>query len=169
MSSFINRQLLPGKREKFISYAAECENEYITAAAYMDAFSFFADGMKLVMTDVWKTVTSGAGQQGVHGVPQQPLFVYKAVGDEVSPVADTDDLVNRYCADGVRIQYQRNHFGEHITESTLGSPAAFMWLKDRFAGVPIRQTNTFKNCEIQDVFITRTDDEANGRRSGKLS
>lgn len=34
---------------------------------------------------------------GYHGVPQMPIFAYKAIGDEVSVIADTDDLVDKYC------------------------------------------------------------------------
>lgn len=34
---------------------------------------------------------------GYHGVPQMPIFAYKAIEDEISVVEDTDALVDKYC------------------------------------------------------------------------
>jgi Secretory lipase len=65
---------------------------------------------------------------GYHGVPQMPLFVYKAIADEVSRIEDTDALVNRYCAVGASVLYQRNTVGEHILEENNADATAFAWL-----------------------------------------
>lgn len=37
------------------------------------------------------------GIMGYHGVPQMPIFAYKAIEDEISVVAETDALVDKYC------------------------------------------------------------------------
>lgn len=158
LSTYIDSQLVPSKKAEFYTLATECNSQYIAAASFQDFFSYFTNGTNIMNSEVWQTVTSGAGQQGVHGIPNQPLFVYKAVGDEVSPVADTDELVSRYCSDGVSVQYQKNLFGGHITEAVLGSPAAFEWLRDRFEGKKIAQVDNLQSCQVQDVLIVSTDD-----------
>jgi hypothetical protein len=55
---------------------------------------------------------------GYHGVPSMPVFVYKAIQDEFSPVADTDTLVERYCGVGANI--------------TVGGPMSKRFFHPRF-------------------------------------
>jgi hypothetical protein len=68
------------------------------------------------------------GVMGLHGVPQMPVFAYKAIQDQISPVADTDALIAQYCAAGANILYERNTVGTHGQEEIYGDPAATAWL-----------------------------------------
>ncbi|KAL1891097.1 hypothetical protein Sste5346_007923 [Sporothrix stenoceras] len=63
-----------------------------------------------------------------------PLFVYKAVKDEVSPIADTDDLITAYCAAGTTVEYIRDQSSTHGGLSLIGAPMALAWLIDRMNG-----------------------------------
>jgi predicted peptidase len=81
-------------------------------------------------------------------VPAPPLFVYKAIGDDVSPVHDTDILVERYCRVGATIDYQRNTVGTHQTESTNGDARAVAFLEKLFSG-----TYKAEGCTITNVTI----------------
>lgn len=93
---------------------------------------------------------------GYHGVPQMPIFAYKAIEDEISVVEDTDALVDKYCnskaksifslaerkrtvlirecAVGANILYQRNTAGAHSQEAVNGRPSALAWLNSVLGG-----------------------------------
>jgi hypothetical protein len=74
------------------------------------------------------------GQMGLHGTPKMPMFFYKAIFDEVSPIADTDALVDKLCLQGAQIQYVRDAFGEHVTEAITGAGDAFTAGRGRWRG-----------------------------------
>ena len=40
---------------------------------------------------------------GYYGVPAIPVFAYKAIADEASPVENTDELIDYYCGVGANI------------------------------------------------------------------
>ncbi|PGH34810.1 hypothetical protein GX50_02370 [[Emmonsia] crescens] len=67
-----------------------------------------------------------------------PLFINNAFGDEISPVEDTDKLVQKYCSNGASIEYHRNLIGEHVTEAIIGSVNALEWVSDQLAGRPVQ-------------------------------
>lgn len=94
-------------------------------------------------------IVNGA-TMGRHSTPSTPLCVYRAVGvgDEVSPVEDTDALVDRYCANGASIEYYRNLTGEHVSEAVLGAGGAFDGLKARSDGKAPKG-----GCDKQEAFV----------------
>ncbi|KAA8644126.1 hypothetical protein EYZ11_006543 [Aspergillus tanneri] len=92
-----------------------------------------------------------ANAMGQH-IPTIPLMVYKSVGDEVSPVKDTDDLITKYCGGGSDVEYKRDLLSEHGSMAVIGSPDAIIWLNDRFNGVPVHKgcTKTTKLTSLTD-------------------
>lgn len=76
--------------------------------------------------------------------PNIPLFIYKSISDEVSPIADSDELVAKYCEGGANVEYKRDRLSEHASLEVIGAPDALLWLIDRMAGKPIHTgcTNT---------------------------
>ncbi|KAL5336620.1 secretory lipase-domain-containing protein [Aspergillus crustosus] len=76
--------------------------------------------------------------------PQIPLMIYKSANDQISPVEDTDELYNIYCANGARVEYVRDILSEHALLAITGAPDAFLWLVDRLEGVPVRNRCTRK-------------------------
>ena len=66
-----------------------------------------------------------------------PIFAYKGVLDEYSNITVTDALVDKYCADGARIEYIRNSAADHELDGNLVAMGAFAWLNDRMNGVPV--------------------------------
>ncbi|KAL1870183.1 hypothetical protein Daus18300_005247 [Diaporthe australafricana] len=89
---------------------------------------------------------------GYHGVPQMPIFAYKAIGDEVSVIADTDALVDKYCNIGANILYRRNTIGMHGDEDANGRPAALRWLSSVLGGT-YGEDYPALGCTIQTVTI----------------
>jgi hypothetical protein len=63
-----------------------------------------------------------------------PPFVYKAVQDEVSPVADTDALIEAYCSSDASVEYVRDLMSNHGGLALVGAPIALGLLIDRMDG-----------------------------------
>jgi hypothetical protein len=78
-------------------------------------------------------------------------FWYKAQNDEISPIADTDALVQKFCSEGVSITYVRDTFGEHFTQAATSFPDVINYLTARFDGVPI------SGCTTRDEFLDLLD------------
>ena len=111
---------------------------------------YFTSGASVLEHPPLQTLLNRDGIQGYHGVPSMPLYIYKAIGDEISPVADTDALVERYCAVGANILYQRNTVGGHVTEGSNGAPANLAFLKAVLGGTYAAEYQT-RGCTIQNV------------------
>jgi hypothetical protein len=66
---------------------------------------------------------------GYHSVPQMLLYIYKAITDEISPIADTNALVDKYCIVGATsILYKQNTVGGYSADDINGDAIAFEWL-----------------------------------------
>ncbi|KQU07475.1 triacylglycerol lipase [Rhodococcus sp. Leaf7] len=79
--------------------------------------------------------------------PDMPLFVYHSNPDWLVPVGPVNDMVDSYCGRGdADVTYTRDHFSEHLTLELIGFPSAVLWMRDRFADVPIE-----KGCRTNDV------------------
>ncbi|RFU77839.1 lipase, secreted [Trichoderma arundinaceum] len=62
--------------------------------------------------------------------PKIPLYVYKSTGDELSPIGETDALVNKYCKGGASVKYVRDALSDHGTLAITGAAKALSWLID---------------------------------------
>ncbi|KAB8339113.1 hypothetical protein FH972_022049 [Carpinus fangiana] len=120
----------------------------IGAFANQDITEYFTNGLAALTEPIPMMVTNKDGLMGYHGVPQIPIFAYKAIKDEVSPVEDTDKLVTRYCEAGANIWYQRNTVGGHSAESTNGNARALQFLTGVLDGV-----YNSTGCKIENVTI----------------
>ena len=112
-------------------------------------FDYFMDGAAWFMQPEVKLVTDSEGNMGYHGIPNMPIFAYKAIHDTLSVISDTDALVEKYCDQGVSILYSRNTIGGHEAESLNGDPAAFRWLTSVFDGT-LNQTD----CMTENVTVS---------------
>jgi hypothetical protein len=117
-----------------------------------DAFNYFKDGADVLNAPVMKSMIDREGYMGYHGTPEMPLFIYKAIGDELTPIASTDDLVDRYCNVGVNIIYERNTIGGHVAEETNADKPAFEWLSKVLSG-----TYDHTGCTIKNTSYNVTD------------
>nr|WP_254190262.1 lipase family protein [Nocardia noduli] len=119
-------------------------------ASYQSALFPFGDNLGMLDADpfsdpgvVETLAKTRMGQQ----VPDMPMFMFQANMDWLIPVGPVNTLVDTYCADPTaRVRYIRDHFSEHLTLDPIGAPSALLWLRDRFAGVPVAQ-----GCSTTDV------------------
>jgi hypothetical protein len=137
LETYLEEQLIPSKAADFKKGASQCLGADIVQFGNKDMGTYFVDGIDALNNDAAQSVILATGVQGLHGTPRMPVYAYKAVGDEVSPIADSDDLVNKLCSQGARITYVRNSQGEHLTSELNGADGALAFLKDRFNSVPV--------------------------------
>jgi hypothetical protein len=137
LTTWFQEHLLPEKAEEFHEIANACYEGSAHLGKNKDVYSYFRGGRPAFQKPVPQSVTKWSGTMGGWGTPKVPLYIYKSVGDEVSPEADTQALVNRYCAGGATVEYQRDLVGSHATEAIVGSPNALEWLSDRLSGDPV--------------------------------
>ncbi|MGY2010837.1 lipase family protein [Nocardia gipuzkoensis] len=112
-------------------------------ASYQAALFPFADNLGMLaknpftepaVVDVLNKTKLG------QAVPDMPMLMYQANADWLIPVGPVDALVATYAQDpGARVEYVRDHFSEHLTLDPIGAPRAMLWLKDRFAGIPVAE------------------------------
>jgi hypothetical protein len=141
----------PFNKTGFLAARNMTLNEAISTYANQDIFAYFTSGVATFQAPIVQQVVNKDGLMGYHGVPQMPLLAYKAIADEVSHIADTDALVNKYCAVGASILYTRNSVGGHEAEAVNGDPMAFEWLSSALNGT-LQQTG----CLIQNVTVNIT-------------
>ncbi|KAK4616537.1 Trichothecene C-3 esterase [Fulvia fulva] len=125
--------------------------EAIVAFASQDITQYFSNGAGTLFDPIPRSVINREGIMGYHGVPKMPVFAYKAIMDEVSPVNDTDILVDRYCQIGATIKYDRNTIGSHSTESGNGEARALSFLNSVLGGM-----YNATGCQIQNVTLNGT-------------
>ncbi|HSV37474.1 MAG TPA: lipase family protein [Nocardioidaceae bacterium] len=74
----------------------------------------------------------------IAGVPRVPVYEYHTVLDEFAPIGPARATLRKFCAQGVRVEYDEKLIGEHLTEIALGMGGALEFLTRRFAGQPAR-------------------------------
>jgi hypothetical protein len=72
-------------------------------------------------------------------VPTPPVLIVQAVHDRIVSVDDIDDLTDTYCSGGANVTYHRDMFSEHMLLHPMSAPMTLRWLRDRFAGRPLRE------------------------------
>jgi hypothetical protein len=150
VSDYINSRLKQNGQynaEAFYSVTNFTLDETLFIFAFQDVFNYFIGGFADLENPIFHNLTDKQGRMGYHGTPTVPMYIYKAIYDEVSYISDTDDLVDKYCAAGVNILYERNTIGNHVTEQYTGDPRAFSFLAEVLGGTYIPA----KNCIIRNV------------------
>ena len=142
----------PYNASTFLSVTKMNIEEAFTAFAGQNMFNYFVDGISDIYVPILEAIFDSNVYMGYHGIPQMPMFMYKAIGDELSVIADTDVLVNRYCGVGVNILYQRNTVGGHLAEYTNGDARAFAWLSNVLDGTYAEMYPSM-GCTIQNVTV----------------
>ncbi|KAK0321965.1 hypothetical protein LTR82_006937 [Friedmanniomyces endolithicus] len=92
------------------------------------------------------------GYMGYHGIPQMPLYFYKATHDEIASIEAVDELVSRYCDVGGNVLYERDSIGGHLAEEINGDASAFRFLQSVLGG-----TYNHTGCTVRDVALNITD------------
>ncbi|GAB1320870.1 Lipase 1 [Madurella fahalii] len=101
---------------------------------YVDIFAYFIGGQADLEDPQIVNMFLREGTLGQFGLPNTKVFMYHAVGDDMTPIKDTDTLVNHFCDQGANILYHRNHWGSHNDELLNGRQRALDFLGDVLDG-----------------------------------
>ncbi len=70
-----------------------------------------------------------------------PVLIVQAVHDRIISVDDIDELTETYTNGGASVTYHRDMFSEHLLLHPMSAPMTLRWLRDRFAGRPLRDAH----------------------------
>ncbi len=70
--------------------------------------------------------------------PRTPVLIVQAVHDRIISVDDIDELTETYTQGGASVTYHRDMLSEHLLLHPMSAPMTLRWLRDRFAGRPVR-------------------------------
>ncbi|KAG9602758.1 secretory lipase, partial [Aureobasidium melanogenum] len=144
--------LVPSKAAEFFTIGDSSLANAASLGGFKNLFSYFTSGLALLYEPVVQSVLAKSGVMGVHGIPQAPLFIYKAAADEISPAADSTKLVKQFCAtNDVSIEYHIDLLGGHVTEAITGSASALAWILDRLDGKPVSKPG---QCTTEYVLLS---------------
>ncbi|KAK9439660.1 lipase 2 [Metarhizium brunneum] len=150
VDALIQKHVLPQHRDEFYKADKLCLLGNINEFSGKN-LSQFVDDPSLLYANPTVVRIAGENDLGQHA-PKAPLLMYKATKDEVSPVAETDALVDWYCKQGATVQYLRDESTNHESLAVTGAPKALAWLRGRMNGED-RQTA----CETKTVYSVLLD------------
>ncbi|KAK1756987.1 lipase 2 [Echria macrotheca] len=122
----------PYNATAFMSVTKMSGVDALVAFSNQNVYDYFDNGEHDVWHPIVQDVIDQDAVMGVHGSPAAdvPVFVYKAVADEMSLVGETDALVKRYCDKGSNVLYHRNTVGGHNDELWSGRLRTMDFLAD---------------------------------------
>ncbi|QIS10545.1 lipase [Nocardia arthritidis] len=70
------------------------------------------------------------------GVPNAPVYEWRAREDALIPTDAIDNTMHRYCAAGVPVEADLYTSPDHLSTAVMGAPTAVAWIDARFRGEP---------------------------------
>ncbi|KAG6000860.1 hypothetical protein E4U21_004946, partial [Claviceps maximensis] len=146
LKPLIDAHILPQHRDDFYKARDTCLFGDTLLFGGRDVLAMF-DDRAFINTSPLARQTLADNSLG-HRVPRVPLYIYKGTSDEISPIEDTDQLVETYCADGkgggATVQYDRLPRVGHAMVLLLGSQKALSWLDAVMSGQSTEQFGPYK-------------------------
>lgn len=127
-TAYLESRLVSNSKAEFLSVRHINVADAVRQFSGKDIYTYFEGGAMDLQDPVLRRIYDEDVRLGHREVPKMPMFVYKAIADQFSPVDQTDATVERFCSEGADITYERNTVGEHISEIENGKPRAFDWL-----------------------------------------
>ncbi|KAK2596660.1 hypothetical protein QQS21_006235 [Conoideocrella luteorostrata] len=133
--ALIDKHLLPENREKFVKAEKQCFFSNVQTYPYMNISNMVDDPN---IFDI-EPASSILKQNSLGSyTPTTPLYIYKPISDNTTPIKDTDDIVKEYCSKGASVHYERDLVSFHLSLAVTGAPKALAWLRDRLTGKEIQ-------------------------------
>ncbi|CAN6674025.1 hypothetical protein TRVA0_050S00342 [Trichomonascus vanleenenianus] len=138
----INMYGIPELMAKFNTVREMCQIQAVYNFEYNNLFDYVTIGKEILLDP---NMTEILSQQNLgNHTPTAPLYMYHGVKDEMAPFSAAEALYDKWCGEGVDIEFQISETTEHIEECILGAANAVSWLQDRMDGKPVE-----KGCRIQ--------------------
>lgn len=148
MAQAVNKYLKPEYKAAFEKTLSQCQGANSKQFENQDVVGMLKDGF--ISDPVVRRIVS-LNEPG-KATPRIPLYIYKSTADEISVVEDTDNLVDKYCADGASVQYIRDILSKHASLAVIGAFKALAWLRD-----VMDETELEKGCSRKTVLTSLLD------------
>lgn len=133
IADLVQKHIKPKYRPAMEKTKQRCLPGNGLAFAFSNFYSMLDDSSVLKTPEVVKVLDdNGMG----HGTPTMPVYLYKSIFDEISPIKDTDGIYDLYCSRNASIQYERDELSEHGILALTGAPRALAFLIDVLNGRP---------------------------------
>lgn len=152
MADILYSKLKPEYRKLFEKTKQQCFVANTLSFFNKDVVSMFSGSD---VTKLPKTLEIMAQNAMGKAAPKIPLFIYKSVFDEVSPIRETDALYDFYCSHGTPVQYERDLLSEHGIAAVTPAPRALAFLIDVMNG-----RKPAKGCSKKTVVSSLLDPQA---------
>ena len=107
--------------------------------ASIDYKDFFQDRGAFLASEEWESFAKRVSYLGYRQTPSMPIYSYHGTADDVTPIEDTDALLQKYCKDGASVTSVRDVGVNHLDELYAGAQPAFDWLAQRMEGLAVRE------------------------------
>ncbi|POR36843.1 Secretory lipase family protein [Tolypocladium paradoxum] len=156
LGNLIDKHLKPQYRDTFYKPLIQCLEANKATFMFGDIAGMFDDPDFIYTNPTLAKIANDMGQS--NGVPKVPLFWYHYVQDQLIPIKNADTTVEKYCAEGVTIEYQRETARNltHATYGLVGAPDALRWLQGVMNGQepkPGCSNGTVATPEIDPTFL----------------
>lgn len=144
LKSYLEQHVKPEARPLFAAKENLCLSWTTMLVPFLDNKALMSGGDPLRNPQVQKVIE--ATRLG-RTVPRIPIYQYQSTWDWIAPLQQVDRMVAQYCKDpDARVTYTRDHVSEHVTLDVGATASWMMWMRDRFAGVPVAQ-----GCQTRNV------------------
>ncbi|PKS12523.1 hypothetical protein jhhlp_000730 [Lomentospora prolificans] len=147
---YLESRLRPEIKDGFLSVRDISVSDAVKMFAQKDIYSYFKGGVADLQAPVLRKVYNAQAKLGFRGVPNMPMFVYKAIGDQFCPIEQTDVTVERWCSGGAEIIYERKTVGEHVSEIENGKLRALEWISSIFDHSYEQPSS---ECDVREVMV----------------
>ncbi|KAF2397903.1 LIP-domain-containing protein [Trichodelitschia bisporula] len=152
LSSWLDDNLLPNRSAEYHMGERECIDGNTARFAKKNLGLFFRHGYRSIFDEVPMSVVRSTGLMGERSTPTIPWYLYHAAGDDVSPQNLTDRVVQKHCANGADILYERNPLPlNHRYECIFGITGAYRWMRDRHEGKPVKRGCSTVNVSAESL------------------
>jgi len=164
-SNWLSNTLVPSNAEAFLGAEGECGVPFVVGFGYQNVVKNFLGGAQNVYGNpIFQSVMRTAGQMGLHGTPKVPLFMAEGLQDQLSPIDNTDRLINEYCADGASIIYYRINNADHGNAAGIGFNLGMSWIQGIMQG-----TQKQSGCVTHEVTYNSFTKTVSNSSSGGVS
>lgn len=162
LAKLIDQHLKPEYKDKFNKIKSQCLVATAADFLFQDVLAMLDDAEALLsmpyVANLLKENNLG------HGVPKVPTFVYKGVLDDLTPVKDTDKLVQGYCDGGATsLHYYRDATANHGSMAVVAAGRALGFLHSAMNG-----EKQVSGCKTENVVSSLGDFKGNKYIPGYL-
>ncbi|KAF5575994.1 lipase 1 [Fusarium pseudocircinatum] len=109
-------RLIPETKDDFMAAVNTEVTQNVAKYSGQGIYTFFNGGGADLRAPILQDLYDKQARLGYRDTPMMPMFLYKAIQDQFCTIELTDATVDRLCAKGAEITFERNTVGSHVSE-----------------------------------------------------